>query len=78
VVKIPYIGLVNVVAGREIAKEFVQGALQPRAVATELGRLLDDAEYREEQRRGLLEVRQQLGTPGAAGRVAEMISGLAG
>jgi hypothetical protein len=40
--------------------------------------LLDDAEYREEQRRGLLEVRQQLGTPGAAGRVAEMISGLAG
>lgn len=78
VVKIPYIGLVNVVAGREIAKEFVQGALQPRAVATELGRLLDDAEYRDEQRRGLLEVRQQLGTPGAAGRVAEMISGLAG
>jgi lipid-A-disaccharide synthase len=78
VVKIPYIGLVNVVAGREVAREFVQGALQPVAVATELGRLLDDAAYRERQREGLIEVRSQLGTPGAAGRVAEMISGLAG
>jgi len=78
VVKIPYIGLVNVVAGREIAREFVQGALRPNDVADELGRLLDDKPYRETQRAGLLEVRGQLGTPGAAGRVAEMISGLAG
>ena len=78
VVKIPYIGLVNVVAGREVAREFVQGALQPMAVATELGRLLDDTKYRDVQCAGLLEVRNQLGTPGAATRVAEMISGLAG
>ena len=78
VVKIPYIGLVNVVAGREIAREFVQGALQPAAVATELGRLLTDTEYRDAQRAGLLEVRQKLGTPGAADRVAAMISSLAG
>jgi lipid-A-disaccharide synthase len=78
VVKIPYIGLVNVVAGREVAREFVQGALEPRAVATELSRLLDDAQYRDAQRAGLLEVRSRLGTPGAAARVAEMISGLAG
>jgi lipid-A-disaccharide synthase len=78
VVRIPYIGLVNVVAGREVAREFVQGALEPRAVATELARLLDDEAYRERQRAGLLEVRGQLGTPGAAQRVAEMISGLAG
>ncbi|MEO7042895.1 MAG: lipid-A-disaccharide synthase, partial [Gemmatimonadaceae bacterium] len=77
VVKIPYIGLVNVVAGREVAREFVQGALRPNDVATELGRLLDDKQYRDAQRAALLEVRGQLGTPGAAGRVAEMISGLA-
>jgi lipid-A-disaccharide synthase len=78
VVRIPYIGLVNVVAGREIAREFVQGALDPATVATELARLLDDAEYRDAQRAGLLEVREKLGTPGAARRVARMISGLAG
>lgn len=78
VVKIPYIGLVNVVAGREVAREFVQGALRPNDVATELGRLLDEKQYRDTQKAALLEVREQLGTPGAAGRVAEMISGLAG
>jgi lipid-A-disaccharide synthase len=78
VVKIPYIGLVNVVAGREVAREFVQGALRPQAVASELGRLLDDVRYRETQRAALLEVRNELGTPGAAGRVAAMISELAG
>jgi lipid-A-disaccharide synthase len=77
VVKIPYIGLVNVVAGREVAREFVQDALEPMAVATELSRLLDDAPYREAQRAGLVDVRARLGTAGAAMRVAEMISALA-
>jgi lipid-A-disaccharide synthase len=78
VVKIPFIGLVNVVAGREVAREFVQDELRPESVATELARLLDDVPYRDAQRAGLLEVREKLGTPGAAGRVATMISDLAG
>lgn len=77
VVRIPYIGLVNVVAGREIAREFVQGKLEPNAVADELTRLLCDREYREIQRVALLDVRRELGTPGAAQRVAAMISALA-
>lgn len=76
VVRIPYIGLVNVVAGREIAREFVQGNLEPNAVADELSRLLEDRAYRDAQRSALLDVRRQLGTPGAAGRVAAMISAL--
>ncbi len=77
VVTIPYIGLVNVVAGREVAREFVQWRLRPDAVATELSRLLDDAGYREAQLGALLDVRRKLGTPGAASRVAEMISAIA-
>ncbi len=78
VVKIPYIGLVNVVAGREVAREFVQGALEPRRVADELSRLMEDDHYREAQRSALIEVRGKLGTPGAASRVAAMLSELAG
>jgi CelD/BcsL family acetyltransferase involved in cellulose biosynthesis len=35
-VKIPHIGLVNVVAGRQVAPEFVQDALKPRDVADAL------------------------------------------
>ena len=77
-VKIPHIGLVNVVAGRQVAPEFVQDALQPRAVADALAPLLDSSSA--ERRRmveGLDAVRASLGAPGAAGRVADMAIGLA-
>ncbi len=73
VVKIPYIGLVNVVAGREVAHEFVQDDLKPNAIADELERLLFDQRYRTSVISGLHEVRDKLGEPGASVRVAEMI-----
>jgi lipid-A-disaccharide synthase len=77
-VKIPHIGLVNVVAGREVAPEFVQDALQPRAVADALGPLLDPASAeRRAMIDGLDAVRRSLGTPGAAHRVADMAMALA-
>jgi len=77
-VTIPHIGLVNVVAGREVAREFVQDNLRPLPVARELEGLLDH-ENPERQRvlDGLAEVRGMLGSPGAAARVATMASELA-
>ena len=78
VVKIPHIGLVNVVAGREVAREFVQDALEPNAVSDELLQLLDSASPRRmEVERGLADVRAKLGTPGAAARVARVALGIA-
>ncbi len=77
-VTIPHIGLVNVVAGREVAREFVQDDLVPTKVAVQLQRLLDPADAeRGRVLDGLAEVRGKLGEPGAARRVAEMASGLA-
>ena len=77
VVRIPRIGLVNIVAGREVAREFVQDAVDPAAMADALQPLLhhDDPERRE-LLRGLADVRSRLGEPGAATRVAAMASGL--
>lgn len=76
-VKIPHIGLVNVVAGREVAREFVQEALRPDAVASAILPLLD-AGSSERQRvlDGLAEVRSRLGSAGAAARVAAIASEL--
>jgi lipid-A-disaccharide synthase len=73
VVKIPRIGLVNVVAEREVSREFVQDAFQPSAVADALEPLLDvDSAARRAAVERLDAVRSRLGTPGAAARVADM------
>jgi lipid-A-disaccharide synthase len=78
VLKIRHIGLVNVVAGREVAPEFVQGALRPDAVARALLPLLDPvAPERARMLADLRGVRSALGTPGASRRVAELAVGLA-
>ncbi|HEY5061199.1 MAG TPA: hypothetical protein VII52_06660, partial [Gemmatimonadaceae bacterium] len=77
-VKIPNIGLVNVVAGRRIAPEFVQDALEPRAVADALQPLLNHASAeRQTMIESLAEVRKALGAPGAGERVATMAMALA-
>jgi len=78
VVRIPHIGLVNVVAGRPVAREFVQGAVVPADLAAALRPLLKPGS--EEHRRmkaDLAAVAASLGSPGAAERVAAMVSDLA-
>ncbi|HMI47516.1 MAG TPA: lipid-A-disaccharide synthase [Gemmatimonadaceae bacterium] len=76
-VKVPNIGLVNVVAGREIVREFIQDAIVPSDMADALEALLNDTRQRQEVLDGLAEVRSKLGQPGAADRVARMASELA-
>ncbi|MBL0939750.1 MAG: lipid-A-disaccharide synthase [Gemmatimonadaceae bacterium] len=74
VVKIPHIGLVNVVAGREVSREFVQEAFVPSRVADALMPLLDTNNASRAQVVAELDaVRGKLGTPGASERVAVMI-----
>ncbi|MDB4914392.1 MAG: lipid-A-disaccharide synthase [Gemmatimonadetes bacterium] len=78
-VTIPFIGLVNVVAGRAVAPEFVQDDLQPMAVADALEPLLDlESARRAEMVGALRAVRDSLGQPGAARRVADIALEMAG
>ena len=78
VVRIAHIGLVNVVAGREVVPEFVQDDFVPLRVADALEPLFDeDGAARTSMVGALAEVRARLGEPGAAARVAALASGLA-
>lgn len=77
VIKIPHIGLVNVVAGREVSREFLQNDLQAMPVASALEPLLTEgSSTRAAAIVGLADVRAMLGTPGAAKRVAAMALGM--
>ncbi|MEO7083232.1 MAG: lipid-A-disaccharide synthase [Gemmatimonadaceae bacterium] len=77
-VKIPNIGLVNIVAGKVVAPEFIQDALRPGPVADALEPLLNlNSPARRTMVEGLNAVRDSLGKPGAATRVANIVMELA-
>jgi len=76
-VKVDHIALVNLVAGRRVVPEFIQGEVTAATIAEAALPLLDrDAPARRDQIAGLREVVDRLGDPGAAGRVADECSEL--
>jgi lipid-A-disaccharide synthase len=73
VARVPWLGLVNLVAGREVVPEFVQQRVRPGPMADVLLALLEEGgAVRTRQLADLAEVRGRLGAPGAAERVAGM------
>ncbi len=77
VVRIPDIGLVNVVAGKRVVPEFIQGQVRPEILASEALSLLRDPQRLADTGKQLSGVRSKLGTPGASDRVAAMAIELA-
>jgi lipid-A-disaccharide synthase len=69
-VKIPHFSLPNIVAGREVVRELLQGEVTPPVLADVLEKLLDPIAG-PALRAELGTLRPRLGAPGAAGRVAE-------
>lgn len=78
-VRVSHVALVNLVAGRQVVPEFIQGGFVPDAVADSLEPLLDESSpERQAVLSGLAEVRAGLGTPGAAARVVDLAEELIG
>ena len=72
-VRVPYLGMVNILAGKAVVPEFLQKEATPGRIAPEVGLLLDDPERRAAQRRELAAVIAGLGGGGAGLRAAEAI-----
>jgi len=70
VVKVPYVGLINLVAGEEVAPELLQEDVTPQIIADKSMEILDDIERASAIREKLKRVRESLGEPGASARTA--------
>ena len=71
-VKIPHIGLPNIVAGRQVMPELLQDDFTPARVAEEAIKLLEEPRN-SQLHKDIAEVKERLGAPGAVQRVAELI-----
>lgn len=72
-VRVKWIGLVNLVAGRSIVPELIQDEATAERLWEEVRRILTDQRAYDEMKHGLQQVRAALGAPGASQRVAEVI-----
>lgn len=72
-IRVPWIGLANLVAGRGIVPELIHHEATPERLVQETERLLTDARAYEDMKAALSSVRQALGRPGASRRAAEAV-----
>lgn len=62
-VRVPFLTMVNLIAGRRLVPELMQDEATGERLAAEAAVLLSDAKAREEMKRGLAEVREMLAAP---------------
>ena len=72
VVKVPYIGLVNLVAGQQVAPELIQDEVTPQRLAHEAIDILESRQKKEDMIKKLRMVADKLGKGGASERTARI------
>ena len=73
ILKAKWISLANLIMGREIIRELVQMDCNPKTVAAELRKILDDERYDAEFQRNYAELMQRMGSAGASQRAAKAV-----
>jgi lipid-A-disaccharide synthase len=73
VIKIPHIGLCNIVAGRQIVVELIQNEANFINVTDEISHILNDPIYRREMHQELLKIKALLGKGGGATQAARAL-----
>lgn len=72
-IRLPYIGLVNVVAGKKIVPEFLQYEARPEKISQYILKLLKDKNLAGSIKEKLLRVKESLGESGASRRAASEV-----
>lgn len=72
-IKLQWVGLANLVAEKEVAKEYLQEAMTIENLTKECENLLWNQPYRQTMYENFSEIRNKLGGPGASERAAESI-----
>ncbi|MFC1703173.1 lipid-A-disaccharide synthase [Candidatus Omnitrophota bacterium] len=76
IIKLPYIGLVNVVAQKKLMPELIQYQATAENIADEAMRLISDKHGIKTIKKELDSLQDSLGKPGASQRAAQIIAGL--
>lgn len=71
-VRVKYIGLVNILAGEEVVPELIQTEVAPGRILSASRLILNNGGSTARIAQKLAKIREKLGTPGAASRVADL------
>jgi lipid-A-disaccharide synthase len=77
-VQIRQVGMVNIIAGKAVVPELIQSDFTAEGLVKETRNLLDNSELRARIVKKLAAVRNKLGAPGAADRVADIALSMLG
>lgn len=72
-VKVDFISLVNLIMGKEVVRELIQGDCNPQKISKELKKILSDNEYRSQMLKNYEDLAQKLGGGGASERIARSL-----
>jgi len=73
VIQVRHVGMVNLLAGKTVCREFIQHEATPQALAAYACEVLQNPQLKEQMKQQLAQVRDSLGEPGASRRAAEAI-----
>src|SRR4029450_7171171 len=77
-VNVKHVGMVNIMAGKEVVPELIQADFTAERVVKKTRTLLEDRDRRDRIVGKLVSLREKLGTPGAADRVAHIAMSMMG
>ncbi len=72
-IRVPYLGIVNLLAGKKVVPEFIQQDAHPETIAHEARVLLENEDLYGKMKQEFLEVRKKLGEGGASARAARAV-----